>query len=555
MKNEEICQRYEYLKSERKGSVEQVWDLVERFVLPLRGDFYVTLNSEQEIDWHRRDIYDSTAIFAAQSLAASMHGNLTSPSQRWFALRFRDDAMNEEDVAKEWLDATTDAIYNALNEANFDIEVAECYLDLVTFGTSILTEELDEDNGKLTFTAVPVREAYFEEDHNKQVYRFYRHLQWTPGQIVAKFGEKKVPRHIREMLDTPEGSVQRKDIVFSIFRRDVPADLDPSMPIAPKSRPFGFKYVLKDTKELLGDEGGYYEMPAFVARWRKTTGSRWGHSPATVALGDILTLNQVKEATLEAAAKAIDPANIAEESALLGDLNLDRGSLTVVSNINGIRPYESGTRFDVSNLQISMLTDSVRKYFYQDQLELKESPAMTATEVNVRYELMQRLLGPTFGRLKTDLLDPLIKRAFNVLFRAGLLPELPPMLSGAALDIEYSGPLPRSQQFDSAVAIQNFLMTVANMAQVFPEAMDIVDVDGAMRTMANMRGVPAKALRGQSEIDEMREARQEAMQQQQQMMAAQQAGMAMQSVGQGAQELGNADPAMLQAMAQAGGAA
>lgn len=553
MKADEIVKRYEYLKQERKGSVDQLWDLIERFVIPLRGDFYTTLNSENEVDWHRRDIYDSTAIFAAQSLAASLHGNLTSSAQKWFDLKFRNDELNEDAEAKRWLEASTEAIYNALGESDFDIEIAECYLDLVTFGTSVLTEEIDEQTGKLNFSAVPVREAFFEEDHNKQVYRFYRHLQWTAPQLISRFGEDGVPQCIRDMMDSPQGAVERKSVVFCVYRRDLDEEVDEQLPMAPNKRPFGYKYVLMDTKDELGEEGGYYEMPAFVARWRKTTGSRWGHSPAAVALGDILTLNQVKEATLEAAAKAIDPANIAEESALLGDLNLDRGSLTVVSNINGIRPYESGARFDVSNLNIDMLTDSIRKHFYQDQLELRESPAMTATEVNVRYELMQRLLGPTFGRLKTDLLDPLIKRAFNIMYRENLLPELPEQLSGAMLDIEYSGPLPRSQRFDTAMAIQEFLMSVGQTAQLFPEALDIVDIDGAMRALALMRGVPARALRDQRQIEEMRMERE---QQQQAMMAAQQgmaAGEAMQAVGEGAQAMQGADPAMLAAMAEAGG--
>lgn len=553
MNNEEICQRYEYLESERRGSIEQIWDLIERFVMPLRGEFYVTLNEEQEIDWHRREIYDSTAIFAAQGLAASLHGNLTSSAQRWFDLRFRESELNEDDAAMEWLEEATEVVYSALQEANFDIEISECYLDLVGFGTSILTEELDDQTGKLSFAAVPVRESYFEEDHRKQVYRFFRHLQWTPGQIISKFGEENVPKAITDLMETPQGSVTRKEVIFVIYRRDLEEEPDTSKPLSPKNRPFGYKYVLKDTKETLGEEGGYYEMPAFVPRWRKTPGSRWGHSPATVALGDILTLNQVKEATLEAAAKSIDPANIAEESALLGDLNLDRGALTVVSNIDGIKPYESGSRFDVSNLEIQMLTDSVRKYFYQDQLELKESPAMTATEVNVRYELMQRLLGPTFGRLKSDLLDPLIKRAFKILFREGLLPELPEQLSGARMDIEYSGPLARSQRFDTAMAVQDFVANAAQMAEIFPEALDIIDIDGAMRQIATMRGVPAKALRGQDEIDETRAARAEQQQAMEQAQLGQEAGQAMQAMGAGAQSVSDAGPDVAQAMAQAVG--
>ena len=43
---------------------------------------------------------------------------------------------------------------------------------------------------------------------------------------------------------------------------------------------------------------------------------------------------------------------------------------------------------------------------------------MTATEVQVRYELMQRLLGPTLGRFQSEFLNPLIERVFGIMFRA-----------------------------------------------------------------------------------------------------------------------------------------
>ena len=537
MKCEEIVSRVDHLLSERQGSVDQVWDLIERFVLPFRGDFYSSLDEEANVDWHRREVYDSTAVFACQSLAASLQGNLTSPSQKWFGLRFRTDEMNENGAAKEWLEECASRCYEALSEANFDIEVAEGYLDLCGFGTSVLTEELDDRTDKLNFTAIPLREVLFEEGSDKQVYRLYRTLKWTAAQLVEKFGEEGVPTKIREALDDPSQSVERHEVIFAIYPRDTSAELDMSQPIAPKARPFGYKYVLKNTKEVLGEEGGYYEMPAFVSRWRKVAGSRWGHSPAAVALGDILTLNQIKEATLEAAAKVIDPPTLATESALLGDLDLDRGGLNVVTDVEGVRTYESGARFDVSNMNIEMLQQSIQQAFYQDQLELKESPAMTATEVNVRYELMQRLLGPTLGRLKTDFLDPMIQRTFNILYRGGKLPEIPPDLEISEMDIEYTGPLPRAQQADTATAIEQWLMSLAQLAEIYPQALDLPDVDAAMHEIATLRGVPAKVLQDQQEIDKARKQKTQQAEMMQAAQMGQEAGAAMQSVGQGMQAI------------------
>ncbi len=542
MECKDVVQRFDALFGERQGTVDGTWNLVERFVMPLRGEFYTTLSSEGEVDWHRREIYDSTAVFAAQSLAAAMQANLTSHSQKWFDLRFRMSDLNTESTAKEWLEDATDLIYQALEDSNFDIEIAEAYTDLVGYGTAVITEEMDEQTGELLFSCNPLRDLVFEQDHRKQVHRLYRRLQWTPVQILSKFGVDGTPAWIREKADKPDGAKTTEEIIFAVYPREG-VTADPTKPTAPEARPFGYKYVLKKGHELLGDEGGYYEMPSYVARWRTVAGSKWGKSPAIDALGDILTLNQLKEATLEAAGKAIDPAQLAEDGAVIGDLNLDRGGVTVVTDINGLRPHETGTKFDVSNLEVQWHTESIRNHFFQNQLELKESPAMTATEVNVRYELMQRLIGPTLARLKSDLLDPMIERTFNILYREGRLPPLPEGLSESRLNIEYTGPLPRAQKSGTADAIVRFMTEIAQVAEVYPEARELVDVEAALREVANLRGVPASALKSAQELQVERQKAQAAQQQMMQLQAAQGAGQALQSAGKGMESLAKADAA------------
>lgn len=543
MDNKNIIKRFEAVELERRGSVEQLWDLIERFVLPFRGDFYQTLNSEHEVDWHRRDIYDSTAVFAVQSLAASLQSNLTNPSMSWFTLMFRDEELKDSDAASEWLEKCSRLIFEALQDSNFNIEIAEMYIDLVGFGTTVLTEENEDDliwKG-LNFQALPIREIFFEEDHNKGVHILYRRLQMTAVQMVTKWGKEGVPDEVNTWAKGAQGATEKHTVIFCIYPRDNKKDADVSKPLAPKQRPFGFKYVLKTGHTTLGEEGGYYEMPAFVGRWRKVAGSRWGHSPASVALADILTTNQLVEATLEAAGKNVDPTTLANETALIGDLDLDRGSLNIVNDIEGIRIHEAGSRFDTSFIQLDRLQEAIRKAFYMDQLELKESPAMTATEVNVRREMIQRLIGPTLGRLQTDILDPLVQRSFNIMFRAGQLPEPPEGITITEMDIEYTGPLPRAQKMEEAQAIDRWLMGLAEKAEFFPEALDLVDLDKAERHKAKLLGVPSLAMKSKAEIEEVREARKKQEQLMQAAASLQAGGEAAQSVGAGATAVG-ADP-------------
>jgi len=541
MKCEDIVRAQQVAESDR-SSAESLWDIIEKFVLPLRGDFYRTETTENQVDWRSREVYDSTAPFAVQSLAASMQGNLTSPSQQWFQARFRKAELNDKDEAKEWLEETTRRMWQALLESDFNIEVAESYLDLCGFGNTILVEEAkgDETNFQgLDFTSMPLRECFFDEGYEGNVINFYRKLSWTPLQMVDKFGEDGVTEEIRDKAKNPDQASVKETVIYCIFtRRDYKPPEQKSKMLAPEKRPFGSKYVLASSKEQLGEEGGYYEMPAFIARWRKTAGSRWGFGPAATALGDILTLNQLKEVVLEAAGKVVDPATLTEQGNIFGEFDLSRSALNVVGDIERIRPYESGARFDVSSMIVGDLQQSVRQAFYQDQLELKESPAMTATEVNVRYELMQRLLGPTLGRLQNDFLDPLIERTFGIMYRAGALPELPAGMEDADLDIEYTGPLPRAQKADTAAAIEQWLGATAQMAEIYPSLLDLPDVDDAWKTVAELRGVPATSIKDDETIAKEREAKAKKAELAEKMAMAEQSGNAMQAVGAGQEAMG-----------------
>lgn len=541
----EIKQRYDALWGIRK-TVEQDWDLIEKFIAPLRGGkFFQEQSSEHEIDWRRgRDVFDSTAILASNTLASSIHGALTSPSTRWFSLRFRDDKLNVEDEAIEWLQACSERIWYALQDSDFNLEVNEAYQDLVAFGTSCVIEEAESEvewKG-IDFSTLPIREIYFEQNHKGQIEHFYRRLQWTPLQIITKFGEDKVPEYIKEQAKQPGQADHKLTVIYAVYPRKGKENADVTQLLAPKQRPFASKYIIHSNAEQVGDEGGYYEMPAYIPRYQKTSGSMWGFGAGTIAISDVMTLNAVVEQRLSAAAKAIDPPSLVTERGLLSDLDLEPGGLTVVRDINGAKPYESGARFDVSEGMIADLRNSVNRMFLVDRLELKESPAMTATEVNARYDLMQRLLGPVFGRLQTDFLNPMLERTFRIMFRAGQFPPMPDSLAEreAELDVEYIGPMGRAQKSDMLGAMSQWMRDMAELGELYPELRMLPDAQAYGREMAKAANVPATIVRSKEEVDEMVNQEQQAKLQQQQLEQAGMQGQAMQAMGDGAQALQDA---------------
>ena len=526
-----------------RNNVEGIWNWIEQFVVPYRGLFFTNNTSESTKDWRRRELFDSTAVIANQNLAANIHANVTNPLIRWFNVRFRQSHMNELHVAKMWVQEVAELIYLALQESNFNLEANELYLDLTSFGTSFMAEEVVENEinafKELAFECLPIYESYFDSDINGNVINYYRLMNWTPLQMVEKFGELGVPQTILDRSKQAHGSTNREQVVYAIFKRK---EFDPTKTstmqlLEPLMRPYGYKYFLYQSQELLGEESGYYEMPIYVPRWRKAAGSMWGHSPAMVCLSDVLTLNQLVELILAAAEKVVDPPILTTRRGVLGDVDLSAGGLTTVAATNAIIPFESKARFDVSHLQKQELQNSINRTFFMDQLQLKESPAMTATEVNARIQLMQRLLGPTLGRIQSDWLDPLIERTFKILYRYGQLPQIPHSVAtaGAELEIEYLGTMARAQKYDEVAATERWLGNITAMSERFPDVPDVVNSDRAARDMGLSMGVPAKYMNSQDQVKVTRNTRR----QMQQMAEAEQAGDAMRSVGEGVKALTN----------------
>jgi hypothetical protein len=550
--NQDLCKRFSQLQTNRK-TVEEMWQAIERYVTPYRGDFFKTTTNEHAVEWDKRWVYDSTAIMAHQVLSASLHGALTSPSLRWFQIRYREEELNREKRARQWLEECAEIVYWELQDSNFDLAINETYQDLVGPGTAFLTlEEGDSagDWGGLHFGAVPLKEGYFEETVDGQPLRFYRELQWTPQQILSKFGDK-VPQVVKDKEE--HGNNDRMSVLYVIApRNNKLSGLGQRQ--APSRRAWEYKYILKEGAETLGTPGGYYEMPTFCARWRKTSESLWGNSPAMIAMGDVLTLNQARKSQLIAAEKMIDPPILAEERALLTDLDLSSATINSVRDIDKIIPFNTEGSIPISDHMIDQLQAAIRDYFFIDQLRMPAPQAqpMTATEVQLRYEQMQRLLGPTLGRLQSDLLDPIISRAFRMLARANRLPEVPDIVRevNPAYDIEYMGSLARSQKVDQVAAIERYAMTAAQLAEVMPDVLDVPDPHEIMRAVGHALNVPADVMRSKDEVKQIKDDRDERAAEMEATMQDQATGEAAQSLAAGQQAMGDMSEQGGQAPAQ-----
>ena len=507
-----IKKRLAQLESHR-GTWEEHWQDILDYVMPRKAE---VVSKREKGEKRTEVLFDSTAITANNLLAASLHGTLTSPSLQWFHLKLRSAELNQNRDVQLWLENSAKRMYDLFNESNFNTEVHELYLDLCSIGTGALFVEESKkgfNEGGIHFNTLHIKEFYIKENNDGRIDTVYRKYNLTARQAIQEFGEKNVGEKL------VEAAKEKPDKEFTFIHAVEPTeDYERAMGKVKTKLPFYSCHVCIEDKMTVR-EGGYNEFPYLVPRWAKATGEIYGRSPSYNALPDIKTLNKAVEIGLKAWAKAIDPPLLVTDDGVIGRVRMTPAGITVVRSDGAVKPLQVASNWQVTDMKENQLRTAIRQAYYSDQLQLQDGPQMTATEVQVRYELMQRLLGPTLGRFQTEFLNPLIERVFGLMFRKGQFMTPPEGISEANMDIEYVGPLARSQRMEEAVAVERLYQLAMTIGQADPTIMDLIDHDRAVRLRAKLLGVPKNILRGEAEVNNIRQQRAEqqqmAMQQQQ----------------------------------------
>ena len=509
-----LLSRFDRLQGQRENW-ETHWQEVADYMQPRKAD--VTKRRARG-DKRMEQVFDSSPIQAVELLAASLHGMLTNPSTPWFTLRFKDEEIENDDEAKLWLEASTDAMYTAFNRSNFQQEIFELYHDLITFGTAAMFIEEDDDD-IIKFSTRHINEVFIAENDKGRIDTIYRKFKISARAAIQKFGEAVSADVQTKAKKDPYEEIE---ILHAVYPR---ADFNPKKKDK-ANMPFESVYMeYKNGNEL--SVGGFREFPFVVPRYLKASNEIYGRSPAMTALPDVKMLNEMSKTTIKAAQKQVDPPLLVPDDGFL---------LPVRTVPGGLNFYRSGTRDRIEPLNIGannplglnmeqQRRESIRAVFYVNQLMMQQGPQMTATEVIQRNEEKMRLLGPVLGRLQSELLKPLIDRVFAVLLRNNMLPQAPEFLSGRDVEIEYVSPLAKAQkstELQSIMRAVEILGSLANVAPVF----DYVNFDNLVKHLADIVGVPQKILKTQSQVNAERQQQAQQQEQMQQMQQLQQVAKA-----------------------------
>lgn len=476
--------------------------------------------TSQDAQTKRNRILDDTAASSARLLSANIVSGTTPANSLWFGLDAgleTDENDNEIDDEDRWLDQAARTIFANIHAANFDAAAYECAVDIVDAGWFVMYIDEAKEGG-LHFEQWPLAQCFISASKNGGlVDTIYREVSLTVEQLVEQYGIDSVSDTVKRSY-----AAEKYDDPISIVHAIYPRGLHAVGARRSKNLPFASSHVEVSTNHVL-KESGYHEFPCVVPRWMLIPGTSYATGPVSQALGSIRTINDIKALELANLDMATAGMWIAEDDGVLNPRTVKVGprKIIVANSVDSMKPLVPGSNFQVAFTAEDRLQAAIRKALLADQLQPQDGPAMTATEVHVRIQLIRQLLGPIYGRLQAEYLQPLVIRCFGLAYRAGALGVAPQSLQGKVFTVRYISPLARAQRMEDVTAMDRLETSLIAEAQADPSVLDVYDFEAACRLRSDFLGVPKTVMRSADDVTALREKRQAAAKTQNQQAAMQ----------------------------------
>ena len=514
-----LIKNLDKLKSSRSNYDKVNQDITD-YVLPNRGDFTRTKVLGDERD---DIIFDSTAITAAQNLAAILSNGLTNPKSTWAKLKPKSPELRDNEEVNRWLEKAELCLFDTFNSADtgFALENYQLFLDLVGFGTAVMF--VGEEEGNIVFQSRHLSEIYIEENSSGFVDTVYREFKLTARQAVQEWGEEALGEKARNAsASDPHEKLKFLHIVMP--RKDYEKSIEKV--VEPELQRFEFIsiHVCLESKKILRTKG-FHEMPFIVVRWIKRVGEVYGISPSWNAMSDILTINSLAEIGLKSAQKQLDPPILMSDDGVIMPLETFPGGVMIGGlNDDGkemVKPFITAQNNTMLGESLTRLENKIEKAYFVDQFQEREGvQPLTATESTHKQQNKMLLIAPQTRRIEDEYLNMLITRTLAIKARNGELPEdIPEELlvnGGLEFNIEYTGPISHMQQSNQLLSYNRFFGNLGTFVEINPRVMDNFDFDEIVRDGAQLSGIPLKHLKTDEEVKIQRQAEAQAAAQERQ---------------------------------------
>lgn len=491
----------------------------------------------------RRISFDSTGARSLPKYTAVLERIATPDGIKWHGLRASDPYLRQKRRVKIYFEELTRVLfeYRSNPNARFRVAASETYGQLGTYGNGPMfvgrrKPRTSAQRPGFKYLACHLKDIFVLVDDEGETTSVFRRIWLNPRQFKMKFPNDEIPDCMNADADKPTSESSYREFIHYVRWNQ---DYDPD---AIDTRRFAWAsdYLCVPDKKYVGEHSGYVSNPYIFAKTASVAGSAYGYSPAIVALSSLGTASAMKRVQLKLGNRAADPTILTpDDNTFNSQVDLRPGAVNPGGVSKDGKPLFQTLghgNYQVSEAMLQAEQADVEDAFFVRLFQiLLDTPEKTATEVVENIAEKAALLGPTMGRLQSDLLGPNIEREIGLLYELGVAPEMPPELVEAQGEYEvvYSSPMAKAAY---AEEISGFVRTsqIAGEAAALSQTQDPIDhlnYDVAIPEIADNLAVPVRWLRDQTAVEARRDARQKEQMQAAMLQNAAGLGAAAKSIG------------------------
>jgi hypothetical protein len=192
---------------------------------------------------------------------------------------------------------------------------------------------------------------------------------------------------------------------------------------------------------------------------------------------------------------------------------------------NAISPINTIGNYEYTQIKEEELRRSIRRIFYSDMLEqlmaMEGQAQMRVYVFQQKQNIVQKMLGPTYGRWEAEFGIPWVARLFNIMYRAGQFAPPPDIIleQGGQPKVRFESPLARAQRLEEIDAMNQAMADLMPIMQIQLEEwkmtgkqpnnwiLDGYDFDKYVTKVNQNRGVPATVTRSDRQVMAIRQSR------------------------------------------------
>lgn len=517
-----------------------------------------------------RAIIKNRGGLALRTFQSGMCNGATPRARPWFSLQTGNITKNNSSTVKKHFSQREQILNSHFQMGNLYRVLPIAYKDIGLFSTSAYMM-LPHVRFGFYFYPLAMGTYGFACDVEGNANMFYRDVQMTVRQVVDSYAQMKpgggidfggIPRWV---VDHYESARYLETIILSqvIIQNHKFNPSTARMSLNPCDKKFqcytyvqsmgggnlpmqsssGFRNERMGATTDFVKISGYDYFPVIIPRWEVQAEATWGcDGPGDMALGDIMTLNEMEKGRLEGVNKLLRPAMVGHSSLRRHGASILAGGITYVDDAGAVHGFKPAFEMDPKLYELIQCENeyeaAIDEAFYVDlfrQFSRGESKThVSVEEIKEKSSERMAMVAPALGQLDNDQNSKLIENGQLLLEMAGKMPKRPREIEEEMFTIEYISILAQAAKASMMNSVErgaNFLTSFANSVGK-PEIIRIIDEEKYARKYLEYLAVDPELIRSEDDLEEIRQQMQSEQMQQKKMAQDQQAAQTAKDLSQ-----------------------